>query len=392
MFTGWRRDSSPAFAGRTKLTIIPSFTEHTAKVMTTELAPDRRRLSLPEGTAADGPTCLESRKIALARPRNEAIDVVRLIAAIGIVYVHAVRSPALDSSRNLFRFPVPFYLFASFYYQSLSLRRKTERTLRQYIAGCIKRLYLPFLGWSVIYFIARNIRRKFVLHVALARLEPGLLWKGVEYHLWFLPFLLAGSILLALIHWTILRHTRRWRWPLIGLAIACGFVFAYSQMPASWDQTFDSPTYAYVQVWRAMPALCWALAFSWIMTMGPVVYPVSLAAGFAGIALTVFCSVKQALHGIQLVPRALSGFGCMVAALAPWNRRWMPVLARFGRYSYGIYLSHVLIAEIFRNIAIRAQLPDTAALDIVMFLSTLAGSFMLVLALASSRRTAWLNG
>jgi len=341
----------------------------------------------PATTAALAPD-----EISLAKPRNEAIDVIRLFAAIGIVYVHAIRSPALDSSRNLFRFAVPFYLFASFYFQSRSLRRKTDRTFWQYIAGRVKRLYFPFLAWSAIYLVARDLKRVTLLHVGLVRLYPGLLWKGIEYHLWFLPFLLAGSILLAAIHWTTLRNDRRWRWPLITLAVCAGVVFAKAPMPSSWDQTFDNPTYAYVQAWRALPAACWALAFAWFMTMGPVVYAVSLVTGLAGIALTAVCSVQQVVHGIQLVPRALSGLGCMLAALAPWNGPLVPVLARLGRYSYGIYLCHVLIAEVVRALASHSHLPDSAGLDMLVFVPTLAGSIVVVLALGRSPRTAWLNG
>src|SRR4051794_38044010 len=49
--------------------------------------------------------------------RNEAVDVVRLAAALGIVFVHSCQSAAMDPWRNMFRFAVPFYLFASLYFQ-----------------------------------------------------------------------------------------------------------------------------------------------------------------------------------------------------------------------------------------------------------------------------------
>jgi len=323
------------------------------------------------------------------KPRNEAIDVVRLFAAVAIVYVHAVRSPALDASRDLVRFAVPFYLFASFYFQSLSLRSKTDQTLWQYIVKRTKRLYLPFLAWSGIYMIARDIRRITLLHLGLVRLEPGLLWKGIEYQLWFLPYLLAGSILLAVIHWTMLRRDRRWRWPLIVVAVAAGFAIACTHLPPQWDVAAEG---AYVQNYRALPALCWAMAFAWFMTMGPRVYEVSIPVGFAGIALTIVCSIQQAIHGVELIPRALTGLGTMLAALAPWRSSWIPSLARIGRCSFGIYLCHVLVAETVRDVISRTHLPDGPGRDILIFLPTLAGSLALTLALARSRRLAWLNG
>src|SRR5215218_9071533 len=65
--------------------------------------------------------------------RNESVDVVRLFAAAGIVFVHAAQSDPLVRWGNFLRFAVPFYLFASLYFQSLSLRRNPERTLPQFI-------------------------------------------------------------------------------------------------------------------------------------------------------------------------------------------------------------------------------------------------------------------
>src|SRR5512132_2675022 len=64
-----------------------------------------------------------------ARPRNEMIDVVRFFAAAGVVFVHSRYSDTFDNWDNLFRFAVPFYLFASLYFQAMSLRRNPERTL-----------------------------------------------------------------------------------------------------------------------------------------------------------------------------------------------------------------------------------------------------------------------
>src|SRR5262245_33047669 len=253
--------------------------------------------------------------------RNEAVDVIRLIAAASIVYVHSVRTETLSQWGNLLRFAVPFFLFASLYFQSLSLRRSGGRNLSQYVLSRLRRLYLPFLAWSLIYLLARDLKRVYLLKLGLVKLELGLLWKGTEYHLYFLPLLLACSVVLACVHWWVLRRDPRFRWPLIVLAVAGGLVIALTPMPAGWDEGFgDNPTYAYVWTWRALPAACWALAFAWFMTAGPKVYEVSSGVGLLGLALTVACSIKQ-FHGLQLIPRALSGLGSILVALAPW-RLW----------------------------------------------------------------------
>src|SRR3954454_9949081 len=56
------------------------------------------------GAAADG--------IRPATAHNDSIDVVRFFAAAGVVFTHSIESPFFDRWGNLFRFAVPFFLFA----------------------------------------------------------------------------------------------------------------------------------------------------------------------------------------------------------------------------------------------------------------------------------------
>jgi hypothetical protein len=190
----------------------------------------------------------------------------------------------------------------------------------------------------------------------------------------------------------LIQRDRRWRWALSALAIAAGFALATVPMPDHWNQTFDNPTYAYVQWWRALPTTCWAIAFAWIMTTGPVILAVSSTIGFAGLVLAAGCLLKQALHGILLIPRAFTGLGCMLAALSPWSGRAVTFMARIGRYGYGIYLCHVLIVELIRAMSSRAHLAPSPLLDVMNFTLSFAGSLILVQLLARSKRLAWLNG
>jgi surface polysaccharide O-acyltransferase-like enzyme len=328
-----------------------------------------------------------------SRPRNETIDVVRFFAAAGVVFVHAAYSETFHNTwDNLFRFAVPFYLFASLYFQAISLRRNPNRSLNAYVVGRFKRLYLPFLVWSVIYILARDAKRVLLQGMPAVELNPSMLWKGTEYHLWFLPFLLGVSVAQAIVHRTLLQRDARWRWVLGAVFIAAGFICAVAPMPAHWSEIYDNPTYTYVQWWRALPSACWALSFAWIMTAGPMVLSISSTIGFIGIGLAVTCLLKQALQGLQLIPRALTGLGCMLAALAPWSTSCLSTLARLGRSGYGIYLSHVLIVESVRAIWSRANLPSSAWLDIFNFSISFACALVFVRVLSRFKWLAWLNG
>ncbi|HVT89659.1 MAG TPA: acyltransferase [Tepidisphaeraceae bacterium] len=328
----------------------------------------------------------------LAEPRNETIDIFRLFAAASVVFIHAVQSSQLGDLRNLVRFAVPFYLFASFYFQSLSLRRNADRTLKQYILGRFKRLYLPFLAWSAIYLIVRDVERVEIWHLSPVELTPALLWKGSEYHLWFLPFLLAGSAILATINMKVLQPNRSWRWPLIVTAVAAGLAMTQIPMPSEWYEAFDNPSFAYVWWWRGLPSACWAMAFAWFMTMGPIVHSVSPALGSAGFILAVACSIQQALFGIQQIPRALSGFGCILAALPSWRIAKLSTLAKLGRYGYGVYLCHVLPVETLHAVLGRMHITASVGTDLLGFFISFAASIAIVRTLALSPRLAWLNG
>lgn len=323
--------------------------------------------------------------------RNESVDVVRLFAAAGIVFVHAAESEPLVRWGNFFRFAVPFYLFASLYFQSLSLRRNPERTLAQYTAIRLKRLYLPFLAWSVIYLLAHDLKRV-LTGDSLLPIQLSFLWTGTEYHLWFLPFLLLTSLVLAVIQRTFLQQDRSLRWVAIAVAIGAGLAFAQVPMPASWGSTTDSSLFSYMQWWRAMSAACWAMAFAWFMTLGPIVFSVTPVMGIAGIALVLACSLKQVLIDIQLIPRGLTGFGCMLAALTPWRGPAVAWLARYGRYGYGVYLCHVLIVEPLHVISARLHIPPSIPRDLAIFVFAFAGSLLVVQALGRSSRLKWLNG
>jgi peptidoglycan/LPS O-acetylase OafA/YrhL len=366
--------------------------------MTVGTLSDTLSVPSPDTTSADVFAARDrnSSKAAAAKVRrNETIDAIRLVAAAGIVLVHATESSFFETWKNLFRFGVPFFLFASLYYQSLSLRRNADRPLGKIIFGRFERLYLPFLAWSVIYLVSRDIERMFLHHLPPVQLRLSMLWTGTEYHLWFLPYLLGLSIALSVLYRGVIQRDARYRWLVIATAvmIACAIsTRPVPHMPGATEMTFDDPGFAYFQWFVSSAAAFGALAFACFMTFGSTIYEVPTILGWAGLALVMACSLRQALHGIAFAPRALTGVGSMLLALAPWKSSAIPAMARVGRMGYGIYLCHVIPVEILHIVAHRLHLHPSVCLDLTSFALSFLGAIGIVVLLGKSPRLAWLNG
>jgi peptidoglycan/LPS O-acetylase OafA/YrhL len=332
------------------------------------------------------------RAAPIVAPRNDALDAVRFFAAAAVVLVHAVESQALGGWVNLFRFAVPFYLFASMYYQASSFRRRPDQPLGAYCIKRLKRLYGPFLAWSAIYFVARDIKRVTMIDYPPLHLSISMLWTGTEYHLWFLPFLLVASIVSALCCRAILRAPRL-RWPAILLALAAMGMIVLAHRPQEMGDDFTGPSYAFWQMWWALTSVLSGMAFAWIVVFSAApLLGVPAVVGIGGIVLAAWMLVQQALHGWMMLPRALAGFGCMLAALAPWRGPLVQGFARLGRFGYGIYLSHVLVVEMLRATMHHFGFDPTIWLDMLVFALGFAGSIAIAKLLARTPKLAWLNG
>ena len=79
--------------------------------------------------------------------------------------------------------------------QGRRLDRDRDRSLPSYLVGRIRKLYLPFIVWTVAYALLTYIKNRhqgfqFPLHY---------FWTGSYTHLYFLPLLLACTTVLALL-------------------------------------------------------------------------------------------------------------------------------------------------------------------------------------------------
>ena len=135
------------------------------------------------------------------------VDIFRGLAAYGVVLLHSGDSSwgNIDESvlylRNFFGFPVPFFLATSFYFMARTFAKcgwQNAPHLR-ILKSKASRLIVPYIVWTIIYSIVRNIY--LVVDNSHAEGQKMLddtfsviFFGGASYHLYFLPLLFTGIV------------------------------------------------------------------------------------------------------------------------------------------------------------------------------------------------------
>lgn len=324
--------------------------------------------------------------------RIDSFDAARLIAVLGIIYIHAAESAQLATFGWIGTFGVPFYLFASLYFQARSFRRHPERQLQDYVLLRVRRLYLPFVAWMLIYLLARNFKHIAISHQPLVPLRYWHFWTGTANHLWFLPMLVGVTILSgALCRAFIYRRTTRWA--TIVVCAILGVLFAIAPRPSWFNHVSDDQGYFLYQCWKVLPSVFLGIALAWPLawqSVGRVVLNPLL--GVMGATLTLVMITSQITYGYSRIDRTLSGLGWFIAALVAWRGPWVKWAARLGRHGYGIYLSHILFVEGFQAVGHKLGYGISVQFDLLCILAAIIGSTIVAIQLDRNRRLRWLNG
>ena len=152
--------------------------------------------------------------------RLVGVDLCRGLAAFAVILVHSgdetwglpISSQAIQF-RYLFYYAVPFFLAASFYFGTQKSSLEIDREFWQ---KKLQRIVLPYFLWSMFCVLSKIL--VFALSQDRDRLQElladplAILFLGAaSYHLYFIPLLLAGTMLLYSITSFLLS------WSLIGL-------------------------------------------------------------------------------------------------------------------------------------------------------------------------------
>jgi surface polysaccharide O-acyltransferase-like enzyme len=268
-------------------------------------------------------------------PRNPGFDALRVIAAAAVVLLHSTAAPDVPRHSSYLvilqtacRFAVPFFFIASGYFQ----RDATHFDLKLIIQP-LKRLLPLYVFWTVIYDL-----------VVLMRYDVATLTRynfNAAYHLWFLPALGAGIVLLQVGR------------ALFGLRVVTFLAIALALIglaSTSYADLLGLENHGGRRGW--LFALLFLVMGAWLARTK---YSPSLKIAISTIILGYGCSIAEeyflALIGhselfshdflFSTFPYGL-GFTFLAMWLGKSRSRMIVKLSALGSLSLGIYLSHVL--------------------------------------------------
>ena len=321
-------------------------------------------------------------------------DLVRFLAVIGVVWLHVTYHGALIGWAELGRFAVPFFAGAGVYLAYGSLRRHGHVTMLQYAQARFRRVYVVFLGWSVIYLGVRWANALLVSHTGTVHTTLiDFLWNGEAFHLWFLPFIFLATI--GAFALAKLMSAALWmRVPLVLILFWLTLTIALSPVPVVVSKLGYDALLSYESLPACFIAL--VLVLVEIRLKGPAAEPgLSVPRLVTGGLLVVFWLVSALALGFRenLVLATAAGFGFLLVSLGWSTTARMPVTAHLGSISFGIYLVHLLFVETIYQLLPRIGLNDQhATTQVAVFVVALAGSIALVELLRVPNWTRWLLG
>ena len=293
------------------------------------------------------------------------VDAIRVIASVLIIWIHVPQSDAMIATTIVGRFAVPFFVFAAVFFATQNGLQKRERTVRQTIGSRFRRIYAPFVVWSVIYVVFKGV--KLLVVPNQPNDFPGweVVFVGTAYHLWFLPFIFFATVAA----FAGARSTAAERLREAGLFVALLGVVCCSARTDYW-QVDDGFKYAF----QTMPAALWAFGFATIAhqtSIGRLQTLISPVAFFIGV-LSLLAVVAV---GRNVLFENVAGMSLFVWAYWRKDRQPLPAwISHLAKLSFGIYLSHMLFIKVAEALIQRTGLGASVGLDIALMCGVTAVS------------------
>lgn len=283
-------------------------------------------------------------------PRNVSLDSTRALAALTVVMLHVCSvqllqggySPLTTALSTLCGWGVPFFFFLSGYLQGTKVTESPPGTWRR---KRVTRIALPYLVWSAVYVIAATLTAYFA-GASLPAWNPLKLvfFAQANTTLWFLPAVLYCGLAASVTRSRVGALTLA----ACGLVLDLGLIIAGTTVPSNpilthAGQALTAYAIAYflglggnrptvrAATWMAMAAALLLCASSAVAL---------LASPDVIVGASAPAPVNVIAYRAQWVAGGLA-FGWALADRQPGR---FDRLARWGRYSLGVYASHTLFA------------------------------------------------
>lgn len=304
--------------------------------------------------------------------RIDQVDTARLLASVAVVWIHLNKDPSIDWTANFCRFAVPFFTISAIVFGARSLEAPSKIPFWRWSLQRIKRLYIPFVAWSLLYGFIRIL-----LHRAEGRsihfTFADYIWNGTALQLWFLPFILIVGLLGRLwleISAELGLSARReaLAWAILGVAVGA--------FHPDLNATFG---YTGVMSWHALPSACWGFTLCAMRKIACARIE-SSPAGLAGATLWLGAVPLVSLPGIGTLAENASGLGFALLAFSVVARAPLTHVPGDRRTAMGIYLVHPFWLSVLNTLALRSAPQVAVSGAIVIFLLAVSLSYFTVLA------------
>jgi peptidoglycan/LPS O-acetylase OafA/YrhL len=247
--------------------------------------------------------------------RNQAVELLRILSALGIVWYHAGIWGAPVAYAGLVVFIVLSPLFEA-------MRADGKQRSVQILA---RRLLVPWVIWTVIYGAFNVVRGKPMFPLDNGWIAGVLIGSG--QHLWFLPFMFVFLCAIVLLRRRISKAS-------LARVAVVGFAFMLLTMVwwRPWSMNVGYPIAQYMHA--LLPAFVGAAvgALGYPLTGGRIVSLV-----FVGTVITLFLPVSGGLAYVV-------GVAAVLLALQPriWNLFKGVDFGPVAGATFGIYLMHLM--------------------------------------------------